>query len=282
MADRRRPSPLVPAPVAALTRAVFAAVAASRKPRREGHRGARVFHPDGIGFAARVEFCGSEAGGDSLLGRHQTHAAIVRLSRAVGLPGDLPEPLGVAIRLLDARGPGAHQDLLFATSAQSPLARHALLPGIGGFFGQFFSSLWPFGVGGRPRMLGLAPVNALHSPRDLERLAAVAEGRCYRICVARIGGPWISVAQIEIGERLPDEVVERLRFNPWNTGEDLRPAGPLMGLRDAAYEGSQRGRFYTAGEHRPERSEPVAPATPENGARGDGGLRSRLSRARAG
>ncbi len=281
MAPPRRPSPLVPAPVAALTRGVFAAIAASRRPRQEDHRGARVFHPDGIGFAARVQFSGSPAGRDSLLGRRHTHAAIVRLSRAIGLPRDLPEPLGVAVRLLDARGPGIHQDLLFATSAQSPLARHALLPGFGGFFGQFFSSLWPYGVGGRPRMLGLAPVGGLHSPRDLERHAARAGGRGYRRCVARIGGPWISVAQVELGERLPDDVVERIRFNPWNTGEDLRPAGPLMGLRDSAYEGSQRGRLSFSGDGSRRRTiaEPVAPVTRENGARRDGGVRSRLSRA---
>jgi len=243
MPSRTGPSPRVPAPIAALTRSAFAALASARQPRADGHRGARALHPDGIGFAAKLELGGADAGRDSLLGLRATHPAIVRLSRAIGLPRAIPEPLGVAIRIVDARGPGEHQDLLFATSAQSPLARHALLPGLGGFFDQFFSSLWPYRVGGAIRMLGLSAAGAGQAPREPDRLAAAARGRCYRLCVATVEGPWLAVGQVEIGERLPDEVVESLRFNPWNTRSDLRPVGPLMGLRDAAYEGSQRGRL---------------------------------------
>jgi hypothetical protein len=271
MPPRNSPSPRVPAPIAALTRGVFAALAAARRPRADGHRGARVLHPDGIGFAAKLELGGADAGRDSLLGRPATHPAIVRLSRAVGLPRAIPEPLGVAVRIVDARGPGEHQDLLFATSAQSPLARHALFPGLGGFFDQFFSSLWPYRVDGAIRMLGLSPAGAGSAPRDLERLGAAARGRCYRLCAATMGGPWLALGQVEIGERLPDDVVENLRFNPWNTRPDLRPVGPLMGLRDAAYGGSQLGRL-------PADASDPAPVS-ENGRRSSSRLGGRLSRA---
>lgn len=255
------PSTLVPATFAAVARGVFRALSAGRRPRARGHRGARIFHPDGIGFAARVEVGGAEAGGDSLLGRRQAHPAIVRLSKAVGLPGPIVEPLGIALRLVDARGPGRHQDLLFVSSGQSPLVRHALLPGLGGFFDQFFSTLLPYSVGGRMRMLGLSPVGGATAPRDLETLGTAARGRCYRLCVAGIGAPWLALGQLEIGARLPDELIEDLRFNPWNTGEDLRPLGPLMGARDAAYRGSQRGRLPAGAD------EPVAPAESNGGRR---------------
>src|ERR671914_267831 len=104
MAPSRSPSPRVPAPVAALTRGLFSALASARRPRADGHPGARVLHPDGIGFAAKLELGGAEAGRDSLLGRRATHPAIVRLSRAIGLPQPIPEPLGVAVRIVDARG----------------------------------------------------------------------------------------------------------------------------------------------------------------------------------
>lgn len=255
------PPDRVPAPIAAVAGGLFRALSAARRPRARGRPGARILHPDGIGFAARLEIGGAEAGGDSLLGRRRVHPAIVRLSRAIGLPGPVPEPLGVAIRLVDARGPGRHQDLLFASSGQSPIARHAPLPGAGGFFDQFFSTLLPYSVGGRVRLLGLAPVNGGSSPRKLDELAVAARGGCYRLCVAGLGAPWLAVGQLEIGARLPDEVIEDLRFNPWNTGENLRPAGPLMGLRDAAYRGSQAGRLPDGA------NEPVAPAESDGGRR---------------
>jgi hypothetical protein len=206
-------------------------------------RGARVLHPSGVGFAARLEITGAEHAEGSILSEREVHPAIVRLSRGAGLPGALPDVLGVALRLVDARGPGRHQDLLFASSAQSPGARHALLPGIRGFFDQFFSTLLPYRVDGAIRMIGLCPTNGGPSPRDLGRVAGIARGRRYLLCVAGLGDPWRTVGELEIGERLPDEVIEPMRFSPWNTGADLRPLGPLMGFRDAAYAGSQRGRL---------------------------------------
>ena len=234
-----------------LTSSTFGLLARLRRSRSDGQRGARVFHPDGIGFAARLEITGAEHAEGSLLSEREVHPAVVRLSRGAGLPGALPDVLGVALRLVDARGHGRHQDLLFASSAQSPLVRHALLPGFRGFFDQFFSTLLPYRIDGAIRMIGLIPVNGGPSPRDLERLAGIARGRRYHLCVAGLGAPWRTVGELEIGERLPDEVIEEMRFSPWNTGADLRPQGPLMGFRDAAYRGSQEGRLPEDGGEQP-------------------------------
>jgi hypothetical protein len=41
---------------------------------------------------------------------------------------------------------------------------------------------------------------------------------------------------------MPADEAERLRFNPWNSGGGIVPAGPFQGVRLPAYEGSQKGR----------------------------------------
>jgi hypothetical protein len=64
----------------------------------------------------------------------------------------------------------------------------------------------------------------------------------FRLGLAPLMGYLATVADLEVGERLPDAETERLTFTPWNTGGGIRPNGPLMGLRRAAYRGSQEGR----------------------------------------
>jgi hypothetical protein len=63
----------------------------------------------------------------------------------------------------------------------------------------------------------------------------------FELALAPLSGRFDGVGSIRLGEQLPPAEGERLRFNPWNCGGGIRPTGPLMGLRDAAYRGSQRG-----------------------------------------
>ncbi len=56
-------------------------------------RHARLFHPRGITFAARLDLTGD---GPLPVGEH---ACLIRMSKALGTPGDLPDILGVGIRL---------------------------------------------------------------------------------------------------------------------------------------------------------------------------------------
>jgi hypothetical protein len=60
----------------------------------------------------------------------------------------------------------------------------------------------------------------------------------FRLAVAPPEGRFAPVADIELGERLPD-VADALRFNPWNTGGGLRPSGLLNRWRRRAYPMSQ-------------------------------------------
>ena len=230
-----------PGPVAAAAGVAFAALSRLR--------GARIFHPRGVGYTGllRVEQPQKRYSGVPLLERPSAHPALIRFSRAAGVPEPLPDALGLALCLVDVHGPGRHQDFLLVTSADGPLLHHLLLPGLGGFFGQSFSSLLLYRIGDELRLVGATPATrprgreARGGLGDLVRVADRGE-LVFRLGLAPLMGYLATVADLEVGERLPDAENERLAFTPWNTGGGIRPTGPLMGLRRAAYRGSQEGR----------------------------------------
>jgi hypothetical protein len=184
--------------------------------------------------------------GVPLLQRRAEHAVLFRFSRGAGLPEPLPDVLGLAVRLLNVHGRGRHQDFLLVTSADAPVLRHLLLPGVRGFFGQSFSSVLPYRIGGKLRLVGADPMGRpVPGPHGIlpEVIRSADRGELrFRLALAPLTGRWTAIGDLEAEERLPDAQAERLAFTPWNTGGGIRPAGPFMGLRRGAYRGSQRGR----------------------------------------
>jgi hypothetical protein len=187
-------------------------------------RGTRIFHPRGGAWSAVAEVPGGAGAGVPLLDRPGTYAATVRLSRGAGLPEPLPDVVGIALRLHDAHGPGRHQDLLMNASLDLPVLHHLMVPVRTGVF----SSILAYDVGGTLALFG-----ALRDPRE--------EGG-FQLAVARVLRRFTPVADIRLGDRLPQADADALRFNPWHTGGGIRPAGPFQRARAAAYRGSQRGR----------------------------------------
>jgi hypothetical protein len=231
------PRPSVPAPVAAATGAFWGALSRLRGGRRS-------LHPIGVGFEASFVVDSGQTGVE-LFDSPGSHRALVRFSRGAGLPEPLPDILGIAVRVIDAHGPGAHQDFLLATSSSLPVAHHALLPAWT-FFDRTFSSVLVYSVAGSSRLVGAVPRSEVPHGGDSGlggvALAASRGLLSYDLVLAPPFGRFSSVARIDVGDRLPDEESERLRFNVWNTGGGIRPAGPFQGLRLPAYEGSQHGR----------------------------------------
>src|SRR5690348_13975390 len=70
-------------------------------------RGARIFHPHGIGYDATLQITSGWEGVPALAPGAE-HRALVRLSRAAGLPRPLPDALGIGLRLPDVYGEGRH------------------------------------------------------------------------------------------------------------------------------------------------------------------------------
>jgi hypothetical protein len=227
-------TPLVEATGGALSAALFGLASAVRRTK--------ILHPDGIAFEATLDVEGASTGAP-LLDEPAQHRAIVRLSRSLGLPQPRRDFLGIAVRVLDAHGPGAPQDLLLITSGTAPGLRHTFAPAQT-FDHPRYSSVLPYRVGGRSVLFSARPLRSTGGPTALleELPEEVASGRLrYALDLAEVTGPWQQVGVLTLGEPLAPVGGERLRFNPANSGGGIEPVGVLQGLRRLAYRGSQAG-----------------------------------------
>lgn len=198
-------------------------------------RGARVFHPEGVAFDARWDAIDPVLPPASPLGE-SGHRAVVRLSRAVGLPTPLPDLLGVAVKVLDVHGEGRDQDLLLVSVGPGPVGQRVLTPARD-FTHTTFSSLLPYAVGRRRTPI----VADVHGPGP----STFGELRDAAACALEVQlflGSGGHFGRVALGRRLDDRIARALRFDPWHTGDELRPTGVLNRLRRPAYEASQRGR----------------------------------------
>ncbi|HEY8582875.1 MAG TPA: hypothetical protein VIL49_08000 [Capillimicrobium sp.] len=180
----------------------------------------RALHPVGAAFEAEVDL-GPTA--PEPLGPGRTVPGIARVSRGAGLPQPLPDVQGIALKLPSLHGPGRDQDLLFATA----WARHLLRPVLRDDSVEL-STILPYALpGGEQLVFGLIPCG---------------DGR-YDLVSAPVGGRWREPwGEVRLGRRLPQTVAEELRFHPYTSAPDLRPAGPLNALRVPAYRASQSVR----------------------------------------
>lgn len=194
---------------------LLAAIAAARR--------GKAVHPKGVVHAANLTIDEGNPAPTAarLLSQPKQHDAIVRFSRSLGLPHPLPDLFGISLRVTDAYGPNAHQDLLMVTSADVPILHHIFLPTTGIEKRPYSSSL-PFEAGGERFVVGALP----RSPTRFD------------LAIARPRGRFQRVGRIDIGERLPQELDATL-FEPWNGGGGMTPAGFLNGARKRAYTLSQ-------------------------------------------
>ncbi|HVM10603.1 MAG TPA: hypothetical protein VM345_19240 [Acidimicrobiales bacterium] len=213
-------------------------------------RRARVFHPDGAAFQATIELDGGRpAVGACALTGPGRHRAVIRLSKGIGLPGATPDILGFALRILDAHGSGSHQDLLLVTSAAPAVGRHLILPARD-FGGGFYSSILPYRDGDDLLLFAIRPLWAdgvdldeMSSARFADVEEHLTAGRLrFELLAADLTGPWQPVGTIDVGRRLSEAEQEALRFNVFNTGESLRPAGVINAMRRSVYRASQTAR----------------------------------------
>ena len=188
-------------------------------------RGSKSLHPEGVVHEATVTVAGNIVVPPAarLLREPGEHRALVRFSRSFGFPDSWPDLLGMSLRLLDAHGPGRHQDFLMVTSVDAPVLHHVFLPA-GDVEQRPYSSSLPYTAGGERFLVGAVPRGDMR----------------FDLAVASVLGRFEPVGEIAVGRRLPQEL-DGLPFNPWNTGGGLELAGVLNRLRDYAYPLSQRG-----------------------------------------
>jgi len=230
--DRPMPTPVptrvaVPRWLGDVTARGFGLVAAAR--------GARALHPRGVTRTGRALLT---ARGATLAGGPAA-AVVVRFSRAVGLPAWLPDINGIAVRFVDARGPGLHRDVLFATAGTGPL-RRLIVPAVD-FGAPPFSTVLRYRLNGTAVLL-MASVSGRGVTLDRLRCPDPVD---LRLSAVGAGG---------LREHLGDVHVEGLvdgsaiRFDPTAADPEFTPVGFLNALRAPAYAASQAVR---AGSTRP-------------------------------
>jgi hypothetical protein len=222
-AETRRP---LPRWLADTTARVFGAIAALRR--------SRALHPRGVTFRARARLT---AAGAMLADGDGGHEAVVRFSRGAGLPVRVPDINGVAVRLVDARGPGRHRDLLFSSAGPGVL-RRVLAPSV-----DFGSARFSYHHRVRvPRqqqsehVTQVADVSATEA-RPLT-LGELRRGIPVEVAIATVDGDG---ARTELGCVTASERVDgdEVHFSPVTDDDVLVPLGLLNALRAPAYAASR-------------------------------------------
>jgi hypothetical protein len=230
---------------------LFAVLAAARQ--------ARVFHPDGVVLAARVEPAEADDAHARSVGEGLRGHALVRFSTALWRgQREWPDALGCAVRFRASAQPSAEpgpgdQDLLFAT-IRSPFT--TLLGPIGTRVHDFLANTYfataPFEVRGVgrvkwrlvPERPGVVPRRTAPSPAGVDRcgrlMAAVARGEAtLRLDMRHVfRREWSPVARIRL-ERAVSLDQDQLRFWPFRDGRGIAPRGFVQGLWRGAYRASQ-------------------------------------------
>jgi len=204
----------------------------------------RIFHPQGVAFAATwTADDGADLGVPHLDGP-RARPVTVRLSRGLGLPDGRPDIYGLAVRW-DGVDEGGGQDLLLASVlGDGGPGQHVLAPA-GALAERPLSTILPYRApAGLVVFTAIVPEADARGLRTLDASAAAFErGDLTIVLRANVrGAEPVTVGRIRSHRRLARDEAEALRFNPWNATSALEPAGALNALRRRSYAASQRAR----------------------------------------
>ena len=181
------------APVDVLARTAGGALATGAGVLGAARRRVKPLHPEGqLRHATLTRTPAAMPSGVAWLDAPGEDAAIVRVSRGIGLPDALPDIQGLAIRiLLDGR----EADLLLASTGLGRLTRYVLTP-TRQPAGRALTSLLPY-----------------RSPRGALLLAAVPEpGHGFELRWAGPVGPWHTFGRLDLGASYGDDLA--VSFDP--------------------------------------------------------------------
>ncbi|WP_051717862.1 hypothetical protein [Streptomyces megasporus] len=210
-------------------------------------RRAPAFHPQGLICTGEVVVRGGADApwGVPWMDEPGRHACAVRLSRGAGLPTRLPDWLGLAVRVVDAGGPGRHLDLLLTSASRLPVLRHLPLPR-GDALGGPYSVLLPYRVGGRRMVIGAFPrrrLRPVHGAPSAVRRALEEKPLVFDLRAAAPLGRWRTFAVLTVGSPLPEPPEATLEYDVYGHSlPGLAPGPALETVRRAAYSGSRQGR----------------------------------------
>jgi hypothetical protein len=206
-------------------------------------RPSRPIHPRGLRLSGSLEIVGTAPGsGIPWLDTPRRAPVQARLSRSVGLPGPLPDIVGLAVKIASGEGPA---DVLFASTGRSPVGRFVLLPRRNAA-GTLLSTMMPYQGATGPVLLAArttGPSGRL--PASLPAFRRTLAGRPWtlELCHARPLGPWIPFGTLTLTLDAGQDQGD-LRFDPV-----LHPLPTAQTYRWAAE--LRRGSYAVARAPRP-------------------------------
>jgi hypothetical protein len=207
---------------------LFEAVAVVRRKK--------PLHPRGVLLDAAVYRTGTPVRWDAAwLDEPGEDHGLARLSRAVGLPGQVPDIMGLALAL---HGPAATRyDLLLASTGRGRLMRFVLTLRRD-LTRAFYSSLFPYASAKGPVLLAAVPVQT--ASRDVPRRPSSVPLE-FRLLAAAPRGHWQDYGLLRLTAREAADPDPPVSFDPvLNPLPGLRYYAPLTQLREPAYAGARR------------------------------------------
>ncbi|WP_152528372.1 hypothetical protein [Saccharopolyspora rectivirgula] len=207
-------------------------------------RNARVFHPHGLVLDGELTVL---ARGPLPWEAGTRNPVLARMSRGIGLPGDVPDVLGLSIRLLDAGGPSRHWDFALASCGWGP-AQVIPFPARSWDRARY-STLAPYRLHKKLVWLS-ATIDELPgaSLEAVERGLRTGPLRATLHWRGGVRGKWQPFAQLELHTQRQDE--ERLGYDPMLHRPQELQLYPqwLAKVRELAYVGSRVGRPHRQAE----------------------------------
>jgi hypothetical protein len=196
---------------------VFAVTARIRPARKP-------LHPRGLLHTATIERVGlPDPVGVPWIDEPGTSTGLVRVSKAIGLPGALPDIYGLSLRL--SLVGGAPADILLATTGLGRLSRFVLFPAQHATQ-RAYSTLLPYRTASGPMVLAAVP--------------ATNNDHMFDLAYAGLGGSWRSFARMIVTETASDDSPS---FDPvLNQLPGLYSYGWAAALREGAYRAARRSR----------------------------------------
>ena len=203
-------------------------------------RGKRPVHATGVGHHATVQIHtpDDELLDGTVLQRPGRYAAVVRLSRGFSRPFTKPDVHGVAIRIVDAGGPGRHQDLLLATAKPGGNGHEATNRSMR--YEARVTSTLRVAMPGSPLVVGAQAAQPM--PDDAVVHAGGASGTVFTLWVQFVDGLRREVGTVTLGDPLDADEAEALHFTIANDDGGIRPYGVLNDARVLVYRASAAGR----------------------------------------
>lgn len=206
-------------------------------------RGARLFHPDGVLAKGTLTRMAADGVGLPIADSD----VVARVSKGVGMPGTVPDVLGLAIRMPPHSGDHSPWDVLLASAAgTNPVARTIPFPARA-LGSAVLSSLQPLHHDGGSWWLRaqVAPETPQASV-SLENFHKQINGAglVFDIEQAHGTGPFEPLARLTLSEPADEADYPNIGFDPTvNTTRDVDPEPNwLSGTRKLAYRYSRKGR----------------------------------------